>query len=167
MPASLFLHEGLCRMCCFQIRFLVMTLCVTVMTAVFIASPRAAQQQVSQAPHAIVPNLSHDFGTIEQGSKVVHQFTIRNTGNAALTLMRLSLSASGMTAKMRPSVLPGEQAALTIEWDTAGVNGAVEGKAVVEVNDPARPQITFVLTGVVKQAIEFLPYQVLPERLPG
>ena len=73
--------------------------------------------------------------------------------------MRLSLSASGMTAKMRPSVLPGEQAALTIEWDTAGVNGAVEGKAVVEVNDPGRPQITFVLGGVVKQAIEFLPYQ--------
>ena len=145
----------------FQIRFSVVTLCAMMMTAASIASPRAARQQVSQAPHVIVPNLSHDFGSIEQGSKVVHQFTIRNTGTAPLTLTRLSLSEPGMTAKMRPSIQPGEQAALTIEWDTAGVKGAVEGKAVVEVNDPARPQVTFVLTGVVKQGIEFLPYQAI------
>ena len=66
-----------------------------------------------------------------------------------------------MTARMRPSILAGEQAALTIEWDTAGLQGVVEGKAVLEVNDPAKPQLTFVLTGVVKQAIEFIPYQAI------
>ncbi len=144
----------------FQPRFSVAALCVTMIATVFIAAPRA-QQQVSLAPQAILPNLSHDFGSVEQGSKVVHQFTIRNAGTASLTLTRVSLSESGMTAKMRPAILPGEQATLTVEWDTAGVKGTVEGKAVLEVNDPAKPQITFVLTGVVKQPIEFLPYQAI------
>ena len=41
------------------------------------------------------------------------------------------------------------------------MKGTVEGKAVLEVNDPATPQITFVLTGVVKQGVEFLPHQAI------
>lgn len=146
-------------MYCFQLRLSTVALCFIMIATVFIARPRA--QQASETPRAILPNLSHDFGSVEQGSKVVHQFTIRNAGTASLTLTRLSLSESGMTAKMRPAILPGEEATLTVEWDTAGVKGTVTGKAVMEVNDPARPQITFVLTGVVKQAIEFLPYQAI------
>ena len=142
----------------FQLRLSAAALCVMVAT-VFVASPRA--QQASQAPQAILPNLSHDFGSVDQGRKVVHQFTIRNAGTASLTLTRVLLSESGMTAKMKPAILPGEEATLTVEWDTAGVKGAVEGKAVLELNDPAKPQITFVLTGVVKQPIEFLPYQAI------
>ena len=143
----------------FQLRLSTVALCLFMATTVFIASPRA--QQVIPTPQAILPNLSHDFGSVEQGSKVVHRFTIRNAGTASLTFTRLSLSESGMTAKMKPAILPGEEATLTVEWDTAGVKGTVAGKAVMEVNDPARPQITFVLTGVVKQAIEFLPYQAI------
>jgi len=142
----------------FQLRLSAAALCVMVAT-VFVASPRA--QQASQAPQAILPNLSHDFGSVDQGRKVVHQFTIRNAGTASLTLTRVLLSESGMTAKMKPAILPGEEATFTVEWDTAGVKGAVEGKAVLELNDPAKPQITFVLTGVVKQPIEFLPYQAI------
>lgn len=130
------------------------------MTLPIIATPRAAQQP-SGNPQAVVPSLSYDFGSVEQGSKVVHRFTVRNAGTAPLTLTRLSLSGRGMTAKMKPALSPGEEAALTIEWDTASVKGAVEGKAVLEVNDPAKPEITFVLTGIVKEAIEFRPYQAV------
>jgi hypothetical protein len=145
----------------FQRRLFVVTLCLTMITAVFIASPHAAQQEVSLAPHAVIPNLSHDFGSVEQGSKVVHQFTIRNAGTASLTLTRLSLSEVGMTGKMKPAIPPGEEVSLSIEWDTTRLKGAVVGKAVLEVNDPATPQITLVLKGVVKPAIEFLPYQAI------
>jgi len=144
----------------FQLRFYVVTLSVIMITAVLTERPRAAQR-VTQAPQAIVPNLSHDFGSVEQGSKVVHQFTIRNAGTASLTLTRLSLSESGMTGKMRPAILPGEETALTLEWDTTRMKGTVVGKAVLEVNDPVKPQITFVLTALVKPAIEFLPYQAI------
>lgn len=124
------------------------------------ASPAAARQE-RQSPHAIAPIVAHDFGSVEQGSKIVHPFTIQNPGTAPLMLGRLSLSEPGMTARMRPSIPAGEQASLTIEWDTSGAKGAVEGRAVLETDDPTRPQLTFVLTGVVKQAIEFVPYQAV------
>jgi hypothetical protein len=144
----------------FQLRFFVVTLSVILLIAALTERPRAAQG-VTQAPQAIVPNLSHDFGSVEQGSKVVHQFTIRNEGTASLMLTKLSFSELGMTAKMKPAIPPGEEAALSIQWDTTRLNGAVVGKAVLEVNDPATPQITLVLKGVVKPAIEFLPYQAI------
>jgi len=137
------------------------TLCIMMISAVLNASPRAAQQEASQAPHAIVPNLSHDFGSVAQGSKIVHQFTIRNAGTASLTLSRLSLSQSGMTGKMKPAISPGEEASVTIEWDTTRMKGSVVGNAVLKLNDPATPQITLVLTAVVKPGIEFLPYQAI------
>jgi hypothetical protein len=143
----------------FQLRFFVVTLMI--IAAVFTASPQAAQRAASLAPHAVVPNLSHDFGSVEQGSKVVHQFTIRNEGTVSLTLTKLSFSELGMTAKMKPAILPGEETALSIQWDTTRLKGAVVGKAVLEVNDPATPQITLVLKGVVKPGIEFLPYQAI------
>jgi Protein of unknown function (DUF1573) len=143
----------------FQLRFFVVTLMI--IAAVFTASPQAAQRAASLAPHAVVPNLSHDFGSVEQGSKVVHQFTIRNEGTVSLTLTKLSFSELGMTAKMKPAIPPGEETALSIQWDTTRLKGAVVGKAVLEVNDPATPQITLVLKGVVKPGIEFLPYQAI------
>lgn len=143
----------------FQLRHSVVVVSVAVTIAVITATPGATPQ--TKTPHAIVPVLSHDFGSVEQGSKVVHQFTIRNGGTASLTLTRLTLTEAGMTARMRPAILPGEQAALTVEWDTTGVRGAVEGRAVLELNDPDTPQVTFVMTAVVNPAIEFLPYQAV------
>jgi uncharacterized protein DUF1573 len=145
----------------FQLRLFVVALSVTITGALLVASPRAAEPQAAQAPRAIVPDLIHDFGSVEQGSKVVHQFAIRNAGTASLTLTKVSLSESGMTARMKPAILPGEEAALTIEWDTTKTKGAVVGKAVLEVNDPARPQITLLLKGVVKLPIDFQPYQAI------
>ena len=145
----------------FQLRFFAVTICLMIIATVFTASPQAAQQAVSLAPRAVVPNLLHDFGSVEQGSKVVHQFTIRNEGTVSLTLTKLSFSELGMTAKMKPAIPPGEEAALSIQWDTTRLKGAVVGKAVLEVNDPATPQITLVLKGVVKPGIEFLPYQAI------
>jgi hypothetical protein len=126
--------------------------------ALFIASPQAVAQAAAPAPHAVVADTSHDFGRVEQGAKLVHHFVVRNTGGAPLTLSRLSLSQPAMSAKIKPEILPGGEAALSIEWNTAGLHGAVEGRAVLELNDPASPVLALVLTADVKQPIEFTPY---------
>jgi len=123
------------------------------------ASPRAPQ--ASESPRAIVESAAHDFGNVEQGARLVHQFFIRNAGTSPLTVTRLALSVPGMTAKVKPTILPGTQETLTIEWDTASAKGPIEGNAVLDVNDPAQPHLAFVLTAVINQAIEFLPYQAV------
>jgi Protein of unknown function (DUF1573) len=141
--------------------FSLTTVCMLTTSAAFAASVQAAQPPASETPRAIVESASHDFGRAEQGARLVHQFTIRNTGTSPLTVTRLALSAPGMTAKVKPTILPGQEETLTVEWDTAGAKGTVEGKAVLDVNDPASPQLAFFLTAVVKEAVEFLPYQAV------
>ena len=106
-------------------------------------------------------SVSHDFGRAEQGSKLLHQFTIANSGASPLVITRVALSTRGMTAKIKPSILPGKEETLTIEWDTAGAKGALDGKAVLDVNDPATPQLVFVLSADVQPGVEFLPYQAI------
>ena len=128
--------------------------------AAFAASPEAAQHR-AESPRAIVERASHDFGNAEQGAKLVHRFTIRNAGSSPLTVTQMSMSMRGMTARVTPTILPGNEGTLTVEWDTARAKGSVEGKAVLEVNDPVSPQLSFVLTAVVKQAVDFLPYQAV------
>ena len=63
-----------------------------------IATLRAAAPEESGVPHAIVAGVSYDFGTTEQGTKLVHQFSIRNEGTAPLTVTHVTLSAAAMTA---------------------------------------------------------------------
>ncbi len=150
--------ESLSGMHLTRIRLSTLWLCAVVIV-VWAAAMRAAPQ-LSTTPRALVPNLSHDFGIVEQGSKVAHEFSIQNGGTAPLILMRVSMSAPGMTARMRRSIPPGEQATVTVEW-TASVKGPFEGKAVLEVNDPARPEITFSMTAMVEPAIEIVPYQAV------
>src|SRR5262245_52114372 len=135
--------------------------CVLMMSVALAAAPQGAAPQASEAPRAIVQSASHDFGSAEQGAKLVHQFTIRNAGTSSLTIARVTLSARGMAARIKPAILPGKEETLTLEWDTTGAKGAIEGKALVEVNDPASPQLAFVVTADVKPSVEFLPYQAV------
>src|SRR5262245_18367570 len=94
--------------------------CTLTISVSFVSGPRTAQlqPQVSEPPRAIVESVSHDFGSAEQGTRLVHQFTIRNAGTSALTVTRLALSVRGMTAKVKPTILPGKEETLTVEWDT-------------------------------------------------
>ncbi len=142
----------------FPTRFIVTTLTVSAASAV---STLAVQPRSTESPRAIVERASHDFGQAEQGAKLVHRFTIRNAGGSPLTITRMAMSMRGMTARVTPTILPGKEGTLTVEWDTSSAKGEMEGKAVLDVNDPAAPQLAFILTAVVKPAVEFLPYQAV------
>src|SRR5437899_11861100 len=111
--------------------------------ALLLFLPRAAQ--AADAPHAVLTPETHDFGTVKQGARVVHDFTVRNTGNAPLRLERADLSLPGMRARFKPDVPPGGEGTVTVEWVTDRVVGAVEGEAHIRWNDPARPEGTAML----------------------
>ena len=46
---------------------------------------RAAR--AADAPQAVLTEDTHDFGTVKQGARVVHAFTVRNTGSAPLRMV--------------------------------------------------------------------------------
>src|SRR5262245_14299524 len=126
---------------------------VTAVAAIGIARPVTGQS----APD-VSRGQSHHFGTVLQGSKVVHSFTLRNDGTAPLTIRRVDLSEHSMKARFAPLIPPGKEGQVRVEWDTDQIAGEVEAEAVVRFEEPARPGLTFVLKGIVTPAIEFLPY---------
>ena len=52
-------------------------------------TPNATADTVNGGtPKIFFPDTSHDFGSVNQGSKVSHTFVVRNTGDAPLKLIK-------------------------------------------------------------------------------
>ena len=112
----------------------------------------------AEIPHAVLREPTCDIGTVKQGARIDHIFNLRNVGTAVLKLQLASLSLPGMTAKFEPEIAPGTEGAFRIQWDTSRIKGPVEAVAIVRLNDPAQPEVRFVLTAVVQPPIELQPY---------
>jgi hypothetical protein len=103
----------------------------------------------------------HTFGTIIQGKTITHTFAIRNTSAVPLKIARIELSQLGMTARANPVILPEQEGKVTAKWDTHRVKGELTGEVAVYFDDPAQRPILFLLRGVVKPRLEFLPSRAL------
>jgi hypothetical protein len=117
-----------------------------------------ASLAAEEGPRAVFPVKSHDFGTVRQGDKLVHAFTVRNEGPAPLTIDRADLDVSGLIVRLPRVLPPGGQSRITLEWDTGRVKGETEAEIVVHLDDPAEPRVTLVLKAMVKPPIDILPY---------
>jgi hypothetical protein len=106
----------------------------------------------------VVSATSHEFGIVKQGVRIGEVFSVRNEGTASLTLDLVQLTQPGMTARFKPQIPPGAEEKIRLEWDTSLVKGPLEGTAVVRLNDPLRPEVRFVMKGIVKPPIEFQPF---------
>lgn len=107
---------------------------------------------------AVFPTVSHDFGTVTQGEKVVRLFPFRNETGAPLEIERMQSSASGMRVRLKRLIPAGEEGSIRVEWDTAQVKGEAAAEVIVHFADPAVPPITLTLRGTVKPPIEMQPY---------
>lgn len=65
----------------------------------------------------------HDFGTIDQGTRVEHKFTFTNTGEAPLTIVDAK-SSCGCTVPTwtKTPIAPGESGDLLVKFDGSGQN---------------------------------------------
>lgn len=114
----------------------------------------------AQSPESAVatfPEVAYDFGTVKQGSKVVHSFMVQNSTATPLTIRSVELSMPGMHARFAPAVAPNAEGRVTLEWDTSHVSGEMAGEATVLFTDSSLPSATLQLTGVVRPPLEILP----------
>lgn len=122
-----------------------------------LSAPHAAFSQ-STAPRAVVPSLSHDFGTVKQGQTAVHGFVVRNEGTVALEIGRVDISLRGIKLRVPRLIPPGEERRVIFEWDTAKVAGEMLVEATLQLNDPLLSQVTLVLRAVVTPPIDVVPF---------
>src|SRR6266700_2147634 len=93
--------------------------------------------QTAEQARVRFPETTYDFGTVKQGSRVVHSFAVKNSTATPLTIKSVQLSISGMSARFRPVIAPGGEGPITLEWDTSHLTGEMDGEATVLFGESA------------------------------
>ena len=108
-------------------------------------------------PRLAVREPEFDFGNVTQGTKITHAFLIENDGDAPLAIDHTENSLPGMTCRFPRSVPPRATLPITVEWDTARVQGKVRGEINVITNAPAGSDVRLFLSGTIEGPFEFDP----------
>src|SRR5689334_14033362 len=71
-----------------------------------------------------IDSSTFDFGKVVQGSKVTHDFVVKNTGNADLKIEQV-IPTCGCTAANAadPTIKPGAETTIHVEFDTTAFTG--------------------------------------------
>lgn len=113
------------------------------------------------APTLSVDKPFFDFGTIPQGKKLDHVFTLRNKGDAPLSIHRTKSSCGCTVVNLpRTTIEPGGNVELKTTFDSTTFGGKVTKTITVETNDPANPNYTLTLTGIVSEILVVAPRQL-------
>lgn len=114
------------------------------------------KEETENLPKIDVTPSSFDFGQVSYGQILTQRFEVKNSGEAALEIKRVSTSCGCTTAKIsQEKIGPGEKAELSVTYDTGAMGGA-HGKGEQEriiylrSNDPQNSQTEVVITANVK-----------------
>jgi Protein of unknown function (DUF1573) len=116
-----------------------------------------AHPMLAAASERVGSDTSFDFGGVKQGERIVHTFYIKNALAVPIKIAHIDLSAPGMTTRAKPVIDPGETGEIEIAWNTSRVVQEVAAKATVHFVGDLRPDLTFVLSGIVTAEIEAIP----------
>lgn len=124
--------------------------------------PSAAIDPNAPAPVLVVDQaLLHDFGIMAQQKKGRHKWIIKNEGEGVLNLIGTEPTCSCTVLNLKRDetypLKPGESYTLDVEWETRGNSGPYEKQARVLSNDPKKPDMTFIVKGIVRPSIVMMP----------
>ncbi len=93
----------------------------------------------------------HDFGTINQGDKVVYTFNFKNTGEADLIISN-AVGSCGCTVPEYPKqpIAPGEKAAIKVSFNPKGKNGMQNKTVTLTTNTAKGMEMLTVKANIVK-----------------
>lgn len=83
----------------------------------------------------VFPETSHDFGTIEEGTRATYEFEFTNTGDSNLILTNVQASC-GCTVPTWPRqpIKPGQKDKITVVYNSAGRPGIFSKTISVTTN---------------------------------
>lgn len=119
--------------------------------------PRAANAATDAQPRIELSSTAWDFGEVWQGEPVSTDITIKNVGDAPLTIE--VKSSCGCTTPTRPKspLAPGESDTMTISYKTQTRTGKANQKVTLVTNDPQRRSVAIQVKGNVSPVYEIDP----------
>lgn len=117
-------------------------------------------------PRIAVAEDAFDFGDLQIGSEVHHEFPVSNTGDGNLHLVSGGTTCAKCTIDRLPQsdLAPGESEEITITY-RAGALGPFRQTATILTNDPLHPRIALVVSGKVVSMLKLVPSDVVFSRL--
>lgn len=103
--------------------------------------------------------LVHDFGEVERGTVVDHNYSFRNIGDRDLTISRVT-SCCGVRAYLpEPQVIPpGGEGEVRVTYTVKGAVGRRKSKMIrVHSNDPDQPVTELTITGLLRPPLSPTP----------
>ena len=98
-------------------------------------------------PKAVFLEKSFDFGNINQGEIVTHEFTLKNEGTSPLKIDKVKASCGCTAAAPDTEELePGESAKIKVKFDSHGRKGVQKKYVYVFTDDPEMPQMRLFFT---------------------
>lgn len=113
-------------------------------------------------PAILIPEDSHDYGTVTVGESVTWDMLVQNTGTGDLVITNLVIPSAVpiFTNFTTPQTIqPGNSITIPLEYAPTEP-GALDTEIIVESNDPVDPEIPVTLTGM---AVVDGPFLVLSE----
>jgi uncharacterized protein DUF1573 len=108
----------------------------------------------------------YDFGGVYSGTTVKHTFRLKNAGTAPLTISGVRTSCGCTAAQPTKShLLPGEDSAIAVSFDTRADHGPATRTITVFTNDSNHQQLQLTMRGDVKVQVEASPSLVTFDRI--
>ena len=118
------------------------------------------------APKVVVDATSFDFGSVYGMAEGSHDFAFTNGGGSPLHLVLGETSGPAVTAKLgKADLQPHKSAKVTLSWQSPEVSDSFQQTVKVLTNDPARGEVTLMISGHIKAALQSSPLAVLFPRL--
>jgi len=115
---------------------------------------------IVKQPEIFFPELSHDFGKVSVGVRVVHKFFFANAGDAPLRIKRIRKSCGCTATNLgKKTINPGESSELVVVFNVGSRPGRRSRKITVLSNDPVNPKIVLSIAADV-QSTTSSDYQI-------
>lgn len=127
-------------------------LSIVVMFA-FVVGAFAQAEENPNAPEFKFEEEVHNFGTIEEGPKVTHEFKFKNVGKEPL-IITAARASCGCTVPQKPEgpVLPGEDGVITVTYNTKGRLNSFNKAITITSNAKKATKVIYIKGTVVKGA---------------
>ena len=112
---------------------------------------------LSAAQKAVAVEPIKDFGVVPKGEKIVHDFQIRNEGDAPLQITQVQPACGCTVADFDKTIAPGQMGKVHAVVDTATFNGPIAKGVTVFTDDPATPQIELTVRAKVEPYLSAKP----------
>ena len=108
-------------------------------------------------PKAVPVEPIKDVGIVPKGDKVVHDFLIRNEGDAPLQITDVRAACGCTVVEYDKVIAPGQTGKFHAEVNTATFNGPISKGVTVFTNDPDAAQIELTVRAKVEPFIQAKP----------